>query len=67
MMISAAILVRILLSINMIILTMTIFADQWSLGVVAFILLSGASPFLSEDEDDQKTLNNVALCVCGEN
>jgi len=35
--------------------------DQWSLGVVAFILLSGASPFLSEDEDDQKTLNNVAM------
>ena len=37
------------------------FPDQWSLGVVAYILLSGSSPFLAEDEDDQKTLNNVAM------
>jgi len=35
--------------------------DQWSLGVLTFILLSGASPFLSDDEDDQKTLNSVAM------
>ena len=40
-----------------------LYTDQWSLGVVAFILLSGASPFLSEDQDDQSTLNNVAMLV----
>ena len=34
---------------------------QWSLGVLSFILLSGASPFLDESEDDQKTLQNVSM------
>ena len=43
------------------ILKHNLYTDQWSLGVVAFILLSGASPFLSEDQDDQSTLNNVAM------
>lgn len=35
--------------------------DQWSLGVVCFVLLSGSSPFIDEDEDDLKTLTNVSL------
>ena len=35
--------------------------DMWSLGVLTFILLSGASPFLDEHEDDQRTLSNVTL------
>ena len=60
MMISVLIQVRILWTNNRIILFIP-FIDQWSLGVVAFILLSGASPFLSEDEDDQKTLSNVSM------
>ena len=38
-----------------------LFKDQWSVGVLTFILLSGSSPFLDEDEIDQKTLNNVAM------
>ena len=33
-------------------------ADQWSLGVLCYILLSGYSPFL-EDGDDQATMANV--------
>ena len=60
MMISVLIQVRILWTNNRIILFIP-FIDQWSLGVVAFILLSGASPFLSEDEDDQKTMHNVSM------
>ena len=35
--------------------------DIWSLGVLTFILLSGASPFLDEQDDDQRTLSNVTL------
>lgn len=35
--------------------------DQWSLGVLCFILLSGASPFLDEDEDQQRTLSNISM------
>ena len=35
--------------------------DMWSLGVLTFILLSGASPFLDINEDDQTTLSNVTL------
>ena len=35
--------------------------DVWSLGVLTFILLSGASPFLDDNEDDQTTLSNVTL------
>ena len=29
--------------------------------MLTFILLSGASPFLDEDEDDQKTMANVSM------
>jgi len=35
--------------------------DQWSLGVLCFILLSGSSPFLDEEEDQQRTLSNVSM------
>jgi len=35
--------------------------DIWSLGVLTFILLSGASPFLGDSDDDQLTLSNVTL------
>jgi len=35
--------------------------DIWSLGVLTFILLSGASPFLDDQDDDQRTLSNVTL------
>ena len=38
-----------------------LFKDQWAVGVLTFILLSGSSPFLDEDENDQKTLSNVAM------
>jgi len=33
--------------------------DQWSLGVLCYVLLSGYSPFA--DDNDQKTLSNVTL------
>ncbi|XP_062925768.1 myosin light chain kinase 3-like isoform X2 [Mobula hypostoma] len=34
--------------------------DMWSLGVIAYMLLSGLSPFLGED--DNETLNNIIVC-----
>ncbi|XP_069765968.1 myosin light chain kinase 3 isoform X4 [Narcine bancroftii] len=34
--------------------------DMWSLGVIAYMLLSGLSPFLGED--DNETLNNILAC-----
>eukprot|EP00092_Neocalanus_flemingeri_P031082 GFUD01033762.1.p1 GENE.GFUD01033762.1~~GFUD01033762.1.p1 ORF type:complete len:491 (-),score=154.57 GFUD01033762.1:268-1740(-) len=34
--------------------------DQWSVGVLSYILLSGYSPFL-DDSDDQKTMSNVTM------
>lgn len=34
--------------------------DQWSLGVLCFILLSGSSPFLDAEDDHQRTLCNVS-------
>jgi len=34
--------------------------DQWSLGVLTFILLSGYSPFLV-DSDDNQTMSNVTM------
>ena len=35
--------------------------DIWSLGVLTFLLLSGDSPFLDENDNDQLTLSNVTL------
>ncbi|XP_064409439.1 myosin light chain kinase 3 isoform X4 [Latimeria chalumnae] len=34
--------------------------DMWSMGVIAYMLLSGLSPFLGED--DSETLNNILAC-----
>ncbi|XP_041422200.1 myosin light chain kinase family member 4 isoform X4 [Xenopus laevis] len=34
--------------------------DMWSVGVITFMLLSGLSPFLGED--DNETLNNILAC-----
>ncbi|XP_001510079.4 myosin light chain kinase family member 4 [Ornithorhynchus anatinus] len=34
--------------------------DMWSIGVMAYMLLSGLSPFLGED--DAETLNNILAC-----
>ncbi|CAH2284168.1 myosin light chain kinase family member 4 isoform X1 [Pelobates cultripes] len=34
--------------------------DMWSVGVIAYMLLSGLSPFLGED--DNETLNNIVAC-----
>ncbi|KAJ8276867.1 hypothetical protein GJAV_G00068810 [Gymnothorax javanicus] len=34
--------------------------DMWSLGVITYMLLSGLSPFLGED--DNETLNNILSC-----
>ncbi|KAM9435353.1 uncharacterized protein mylk4b isoform 1-T1 [Clarias gariepinus] len=34
--------------------------DMWSLGVITYMLLSGLSPFLGED--DNETLNNILEC-----
>ncbi|KAI7794310.1 myosin light chain kinase 2-like, partial [Triplophysa rosa] len=34
--------------------------DMWTLGVVTYMLLSGLSPFLGDD--DSQTLNNVLMC-----
>uniref|UniRef100_A0A914E3E1 Protein kinase domain-containing protein n=1 Tax=Acrobeloides nanus TaxID=290746 RepID=A0A914E3E1_9BILA len=37
--------------------TVTLAADMWSSGVLAYVLLSGSSPFLGDN--DNETLNNV--------
>ncbi|XP_060731134.1 myosin light chain kinase 2, skeletal/cardiac muscle isoform X1 [Tachysurus vachellii] len=34
--------------------------DMWSLGVIVYMLLSGLSPFLGDD--DNETLNNILAC-----
>ncbi|XP_015261800.1 PREDICTED: myosin light chain kinase 3-like [Gekko japonicus] len=34
--------------------------DMWSIGVIAYMLLSGLSPFLGED--DNETLNSILAC-----
>ncbi|XP_066848641.1 myosin light chain kinase family member 4 isoform X4 [Anser cygnoides] len=34
--------------------------DMWSVGVIAYMLLSGLSPFLGDD--DSETLNNILAC-----
>ncbi|KAF5890056.1 myosin light chain kinase 2, skeletal/cardiac muscle-like isoform X1, partial [Clarias magur] len=34
--------------------------DMWSLGVITYMLLSGLSPFLGDD--DSETLNNILVC-----
>uniref|UniRef100_H2YJ43 Protein kinase domain-containing protein n=1 Tax=Ciona savignyi TaxID=51511 RepID=H2YJ43_CIOSA len=34
--------------------------DMWSIGVVTYVLLSGLSPFMGDDE--QETLSNVTAC-----
>ncbi|XP_076828124.1 uncharacterized protein mylk4a isoform X2 [Brachyhypopomus gauderio] len=34
--------------------------DMWSLGVIGYMLLSGLSPFLGDD--DNETLNNILAC-----
>ncbi|KAM9286031.1 myosin light chain kinase family member 4 [Cariama cristata] len=34
--------------------------DMWSVGVIAYMLLSGLSPFLGDD--DSETLNNILSC-----
>ncbi|KAI4878129.1 hypothetical protein NFI96_011070, partial [Prochilodus magdalenae] len=34
--------------------------DMWSLGVISYMLLSGLSPFLGDD--DNETLNNILSC-----
>ncbi|KFW08241.1 Myosin light chain kinase family member 4, partial [Eurypyga helias] len=34
--------------------------DMWSVGVIAYMLLSGLSPFLGDD--DNETLNNILCC-----
>ncbi|KAJ7338475.1 hypothetical protein JRQ81_012358 [Phrynocephalus forsythii] len=34
--------------------------DMWSVGVIAYMLLSGLSPFLGDD--DNETLNNILAC-----
>ncbi|XP_038652662.1 myosin light chain kinase 3 isoform X3 [Scyliorhinus canicula] len=36
--------------------------DMWSLGVITYMLLSGLSPFLGDD--DNETLNNILACEC---
>ena len=37
--------------------------DQWSVRVLSFILLSGYSPFLDENDDQKmsKTMSNVTM------
>lgn len=37
----------------------TVQSDMWSIGVITYVLLSGLSPFLGEDDDE--TLQNVTL------
>ncbi|XP_051515304.1 serine/threonine-protein kinase max-2-like isoform X2 [Myxocyprinus asiaticus] len=37
--------------------------DMWTLGVVTYMLISGLSPFLGDD--DSQTLNNVLMANCG--
>uniref|UniRef100_A0A8C3TAS9 Myosin light chain kinase family member 4 n=1 Tax=Chelydra serpentina TaxID=8475 RepID=A0A8C3TAS9_CHESE len=34
--------------------------DMWSIGVIAYMLISGLSPFLGDD--DNETLNNILAC-----
>ncbi|KAH0617965.1 hypothetical protein JD844_016783 [Phrynosoma platyrhinos] len=34
--------------------------DMWSVGIIAYMLLSGLSPFLGDD--DNETLNNILAC-----
>ena len=38
-------------------------SDQWSVGVLSFILLSGYSPFLDENDDQEmtRTMSNVTM------
>jgi len=36
------------------------FTDMWAIGVVTYVLLSGASPFLGDD--DQETYHNITSC-----
>ena len=37
----------------------TVSADMWSIGVITYLLISGFSPFMGED--DNETLVNVTL------
>jgi len=38
--------------------SITVAADMWSLGVITYVLLSGLSPFMGDD--DTETFQNVA-------
>ncbi|XP_069073991.1 myosin light chain kinase family member 4 isoform X2 [Pleurodeles waltl] len=37
--------------------------DMWSIGVIAYMLISGLSPFMGED--DNETMNNIICCRWG--